>query len=77
MVKSKLPPQSGSVALNEAVEPHPYKRGHKIFLKDLWKHVFMGKKTQEKGKNRRLHNYTFNTLKSRFACQHKKNYFED
>ena len=29
-----------------------------LLLQDLWKHAFMGKKTREKGKNRRkLHNY--------------------
>ena len=44
-----------------------------IFLpQHLWKHVFVDKKAQRKGRNRRKHNYIYVLQwKSRFICQRK------
>ena len=32
MVKSKLPPESGSHSSLETVEPYPWEKGHKVFF---------------------------------------------
>ena len=42
-----------------------------LFTQDLWKHVFMLKKTQKKEGIKKCIT-TFNTLQCGFICQHKK-----